>query len=52
MTTQREMTAAANAEKAPNEGRRDVLKLTGAGLVALGVGSMTSHKVMAQTELT
>lgn len=52
MTTQHEMTAAANAEKAPNEGRRNVLKLTGAGLVALGVGSMTSHKVMAQTELT
>ncbi|EKO3518420.1 acetylxylan esterase [Vibrio fluvialis] len=51
MKSHSEAAMADNADKAPNEGRRDVLKLTGAGLVALGVGTMTSSKAMAQSEL-
>ncbi|MBY8130014.1 alpha/beta hydrolase [Vibrio fluvialis] len=51
MKSHSETAMADNAEKAPNEARRDVLKLTGAGLVALGVGTMTSSKAIAQSEL-
>lgn len=51
MNSNNKVAMSENAEKAPNEGRRDVLKLAGAGLVTLGVASMTSSKVMAQSEL-
>ncbi|EKO3989240.1 alpha/beta hydrolase [Vibrio fluvialis] len=51
MKSHSETAMADNAEKAPNVARRDVLKLTGAGLVALGVGTMTSSKAIAQSEL-
>ncbi|EOB4969984.1 alpha/beta hydrolase [Vibrio fluvialis] len=51
MKSHSETAMADNAEKSPNEARRDVLKLTGAGLVALGVGTMTSSKAIAQSEL-
>lgn len=51
MNSNNKVAMSESAENAPNEGRRDVLKLAGAGLVTLGVASMTSSKVMAQSEL-
>ncbi|WP_108745527.1 alpha/beta hydrolase [Vibrio gangliei] len=40
-----------NDENTMNTGRRDMMKVAGAGLVALGIGSLTSSQAMAKEEL-
>lgn len=46
-----EITNVLTEKDVPDEGRRNMMKLTGAGMVALGVASLTTGKTFAQSSI-
>ncbi|UJL43804.1 twin-arginine translocation signal domain-containing protein [Shewanella vesiculosa] len=46
-----ETTKITTEQDMPNEGRRNMMKMTGAGIVALGISSLASSQAFAQSSI-